>query len=43
MVLADIIGRVVFAPSELPVGIVMAFVGAPFFCWLLLKRRRGDA
>ena len=36
---ADLLGRVLFAPSELPVGIVMAFIGAPFFFWLLLKRR----
>ncbi|MBR2484305.1 MAG: iron chelate uptake ABC transporter family permease subunit, partial [Oscillospiraceae bacterium] len=29
-----------FAPTELPVGIVMALIGAPFFLWLLL--RKGD-
>lgn len=36
---ADLLGRVLFAPSELPVGIVMAVLGAPFFFALLLKRR----
>lgn len=36
---ADLLGRTLFAPSELPVGIVMALLGAPFFFWLLLKRR----
>lgn len=36
---ADLIGRVAFAPSEIPVGIVMALIGAPFFFFLLLKRR----
>lgn len=36
---ADLVGRVVFAPSEIPVGIVMAFVGAPFLFYLLLRRK----
>lgn len=35
MVLVDLIGRVVVAPEELPVGIVMAALGGPFFLWLL--------
>lgn len=38
--LADLLGRVIIAPSEIPVGIVMAFVGAPFFLVLLLRRRK---
>lgn len=37
---ADMIGRMLAAPSEIPVGIVMAFVGAPFFLFLLHRRRR---
>lgn len=36
---ADLIGRVLFAPTEIPVGIVMAFVGAPFFFYLLIRRK----
>lgn len=39
--LADLGGRVIAAPSEIPVGIMMALVGAPFFLWLLLRRREG--
>lgn len=39
VVLGDLLGRLLFAPSELPVGIVMAFLGAPFFLFLLLRRR----
>jgi len=27
------------APAELPIGIVTAFIGAPFFLFLLLRRR----
>ncbi len=34
----DLLARVLFVPFELPVGIVMALVGGPFFIWLLKKR-----
>lgn len=33
--------RTLFAPYELPVGIVMSLTGAPFFIWLLLHQRGG--
>ncbi|WP_238858370.1 FecCD family ABC transporter permease [Faunimonas pinastri] len=36
---ADTICRTVIAPAELPIGIVTALIGAPFFLWLLLGRR----
>jgi iron complex transport system permease protein len=36
---ADLIGRVVIAPSELPVGIVTAMIGAPYFLYLLYRNR----
>ena len=39
VLLADTAGRLLFAPSELPVGIVMAFIGGPFFFWLLFRRK----
>lgn len=39
LVLADTLARIAAAPTELPVGVVTAFVGVPFFVWLL--RRRG--
>ena len=35
---ADICARTIVAPSELPIGIIMATIGAPFFIWLLLRR-----
>jgi iron complex transport system permease protein len=37
---ADVIARTVIAPRTLPVGIVTAMVGAPFFLWLLRRARR---
>ena len=39
MILADLGARTVLSPSELPVGVVTALLGAPFFLYLL--RRRG--
>lgn len=35
---ADLFGRVVFSPYEVPVGIILSLTGAPFFLYLLLKR-----
>ena len=39
--LSDTLSRVLFAPYELPVGILMAFLGAPFFFFILLAKRGG--
>ncbi|MCZ8376075.1 MAG: iron chelate uptake ABC transporter family permease subunit [Beijerinckiaceae bacterium] len=36
---ADIVARLVVAPAELPIGILTAAIGAPFFLWLLLRRQ----
>ena len=37
---ADVLARVVMAPQELPVGIITALTGAPFFLWLLRRARQ---
>jgi iron complex transport system permease protein len=37
LLLSDIIARVVLAPQEIPVGIITALVGAPFFLWVLRR------
>lgn len=39
LLLADLAARTVVAPAELPIGIVTALVGGPFFVWLLLRHR----
>lgn len=39
---ADMIARTIVAPSELPIGIVTAFLGAPVFLWILLRRPAGE-
>jgi iron complex transport system permease protein len=38
LVLCDLLARTALAPAELPVGIVTALLGAPFFLWLLRRR-----
>lgn len=35
---ADLLARNIVSPAELPIGIVTALIGAPFFIWLLLKK-----
>lgn len=40
LALADLLARVVLAPNELPLGILTAFLGGPFFLWLLRRTRR---
>jgi iron complex transport system permease protein len=40
MIGADLLARVVISPSELPVGVITAFLGAPFFLHLLYLRRK---
>jgi iron complex transport system permease protein len=39
LLIADIVGRTVIAPAQLPAGIVTALLGAPFFAYLLKGRR----
>lgn len=39
LVLADAVARVIIAPAELPIGIITAILGGPFFLWILLRQR----
>jgi iron complex transport system permease protein len=39
LVLCDTVARTILAPAELPVGIITALLGGPFFLWLLLGRQ----
>lgn len=39
VVIADAIGRTVLAPAQLPVGVIVALIGAPYFIFLLAKTR----
>jgi iron complex transport system permease protein len=39
LIFADVLARTVVAPAELPIGIITAAVGGPFFLWILLRQR----
>jgi len=39
--LADLVSRVILAPAEMPVGIVTALIGGPFFLWILFRSHQG--
>ncbi|MBN2058006.1 MAG: iron ABC transporter permease [Candidatus Saganbacteria bacterium] len=39
MILADTLARTMLAPLEIPIGIIMSLIGAPFFLYLLRRRR----
>ena len=41
LTLCDLLARLLFAPYELPVGVVLSLAGGPFFLWLLLRQRGG--
>lgn len=38
--ICDLVGRMLFRPHELPVGIILSLLGVPFFLWLLIRRRK---
>lgn len=39
LILADMLARTIVAPAELPIGIITALAGSPFFLWILLRGR----
>lgn len=41
--LCDLLARTMFSPYEIPVGIIMSFIGGPFFLFLLMNRKGGHA
>ena len=42
LVLADVLARTVLAPQEIPIGVVTALLGAPFFLFVLGSSRSGE-
>jgi iron complex transport system permease protein len=40
LILADTAARTIMAPSEIPVGIITAIIGAPFFLYLLNQKKK---
>ncbi len=41
VVVADLLARKLFAPTELPVGVLTAVIGAPYLIWLIIRSRTG--
>jgi iron complex transport system permease protein len=41
LLIADLLARIVLAPQELPVGVITALAGAPFFLWVLRRSQGG--
>ena len=42
LVSADLVARTIIVPQELPIGLMTALLGAPFFLFLILKSKRGN-
>lgn len=42
LTVCDVIARILFAPAEIPVGVITAMIGGPFFLYLLLRRDSGN-
>ena len=40
VIIADLLARTVMAPAEIPVGVITAIIGAPFFLYLLRRTRK---
>jgi iron complex transport system permease protein len=40
VVACDSIGRVIILPGEMPVGVILSFIGAPFFLYLLRRKNK---
>lgn len=40
LTICDLVSRLLFAPFELPLGIVLSLMGGPFFLWLLFRQKR---
>lgn len=40
LILCDLIARTIIEPTELPIGVMTAFIGAPVFAWIFFRQRR---
>lgn len=43
LILADLVSRTIISPTELPIGVITAFIGAPVFALILLQRKRKES
>jgi iron complex transport system permease protein len=40
---ADLIARVIVIPAEMPIGVITALIGAPFFIWLIFNLNKSKS
>ena len=40
LVVCDLVSRTIIAPTELPIGVITSFIGAPVFAYIFFKQRR---
>ncbi|MCT6923470.1 MULTISPECIES: iron ABC transporter permease [Bacillales] len=40
LIICDLVARTIIAPTELPIGVITAFIGAPIFAYIFYKQRR---
>jgi iron complex transport system permease protein len=40
LIICDTVARTIIAPTEIPVGIITAMLGGPFFVWLLKRKKQ---
>ena len=43
LVLCDLVSRIIIAPTELPIGVITSFIGAPVFAYIFYRQRKGHA
>ncbi|RKJ62959.1 iron ABC transporter permease, partial [Butyricicoccus sp. 1XD8-22] len=41
LIICDLVSRTIISPSEFPIGVITAFIGAPVFAYIFYKQRRG--
>ena len=42
LILADLVARTIISPTELPIGVITALIGAPVFALILIGRKRKE-
>ncbi len=40
LIVCDLVARTIIAPSELPIGVITSFIGAPVFAYIFFRQRR---
>lgn len=41
LIICDLVSRTIISPTELPIGVITAFIGAPVFAFIFFRQRKG--